>query len=123
VFYFFVNIDITVPDKEGKMEMDTLEIDPRHLRTCNQKTKVFGPVMLPLLEQKPETISQMEVTKPQCDDEEKEQEGKKNRNERRIRQRKKKVFCGSIVLFLLIQYIKSSLSHSTPVKHCQLLLI
>lgn len=77
-------------DKEGKMEMDTLEIDPRHLRTCNQKTKVFGPVMLPLLEQKPETISQMEVTKPQCDDEEKEQEGKKNRNERRIRQRKKK---------------------------------
>jgi hypothetical protein len=114
-----MNIDITVPDNEGKMEADNLESeDPRHLLTCNQKTKVFGPVMLPSLTQKPETTSHVEVTKQQCDDKEKQQAGKKNRNERRILQRKKKVFYGSIVLFLLIQYIKSSLSQSTPVKYC-----
>ena len=119
-----IKIHITVPDKEGKMETDTLETeDHRNLQMCNQKTKVFGPVMPPQLEQKPETTLHVEVTKQQCDDEEKGREGKKKRNERRIQQRNKKVLYGSIVLFLLIQYNRSSLSCSTPVKYCQLLFL
>lgn len=103
VYFFVVNILITVPDKEGKMETDTLETEGhRNLQMCNQKTKVFGPVMPPQLKQKPETTSHVEVTKQQCDAEEKGREGKKKRNERRIQQRNKKVLYGSIVMFLLM---------------------
>lgn len=117
-----MNIHITVPDKEGKMETDTLETeDQRNLPMHNQKTKVFGPVMPPQVEQKLETTSHVEVTKQQCDDEEKGREGKRKRNERRIQQRKK-VLYGNIMLFLSMQYIRSPLSHNTPVKYCHLLL-
>ena len=105
------------------METDTLQTEGhRNLQICNQKTKVFGPVMPLQLEQKPETTSHVEVTKRQCDDEEKGREGKKKRNERRIQQRNKKVLYGNIVLSLSIRYIRSSLSHGPPVKCCQLLL-
>jgi hypothetical protein len=104
MYFFVVNIHIAVPDKEGKMETE----DPTNLHViCNQKTKAFGPVMPPQLEQKPETTSRVEVTKLRCDDDEKVREGKKKRNERRIQQRNKKVLYGSIVLFLLMQYIRS----------------
>ena len=122
MYFIAVNIHTTVPDKEGKMETDTLETeDPINLRICNQKTKVFGPIMPPQFKQKPETTPHVEVTKLQCDDEEKGREGKKRRNERRIQQRNKKVLYWRIVLFLLMQYTGSSLSHSTSVKYCQLL--
>ena len=106
MYYFVVNIHITVPDKEGNVETDTLETeDHRNLQLCNQKTKVFGPVMPPQLEQKPETTSHVEVTEQQCDDKEKGREGKKRRNERRIQQRIRKVLYGSTVLFLLVQVL------------------
>jgi hypothetical protein len=77
------------------MEINTLETeDPRKLYTANQKTKVFGPAMLPPLKENSETTSCMEViepTQPQNGDDEKEAEQKKNRHKRRIRQRNKKV--------------------------------
>jgi hypothetical protein len=124
MYFFVMNIRITVPDKGEKVETDTLETeDPTNLHMCNQKTKVFGPIMPPQLEKKPETTSHVEVKKLQCGDEEKGREGKKKRNERRIQQRNKKVLYGSIVLFLLMEYIRCSLSHSTPVKYYQLLLL
>jgi hypothetical protein len=117
VYFFVVNIHITVPDKEGKMETGTLETeDHTNLHICNQKTKAFGPVKPPQLEQKPETTSHVEVTKLWCDDDEKVREGKKKRNERRIQQRNKKVLYGSIVLFLLtLWHWKFLLNFSTPV--------
>ena len=106
LYFFVTNIRITVPDKEGKMEADTSETEGhRHLQMCNQKTKVFGPIMPPQLEQGPETTSREEFTKQQCDDEEKGREGKKKRNERRIQQRNKKVMYRSIVLFLIMQVL------------------
>ena len=109
VYFFVMNFHVTVPDKEGKMETDTSETeDHRNLPMCNQKSKVFGPVMPPQVEQKPETTSHVQVTKQQCDDEEKGREGKKKRNERRIQQRNKKVLYGNIMLFLSMQYIRSS---------------
>jgi hypothetical protein len=58
MYFFVVNICITVPDKEGKMETDILETeDLTNLQLCNQKTKIFGAVMPPQLKQKPETTS------------------------------------------------------------------
>ena len=103
---------LTVPDNEGKMEADTTETeDHRDLQMFNQKSKIFGPVMPPQLEQKPETIPHMEVTKQRRDDEEKGREGKKKRNERRIQQRNKKVLYGSIVLFILMQVLTAHRSN------------
>lgn len=102
VYYFLVNIGITLPDEEGKMEIDSSKMeDSRNLHVCYQKAKVYGPALLPVLKHEPETTSCDEVTKPQCDDE-KERERKKNRNKRRIEQRNKKVLYGRIALFLLM---------------------
>jgi hypothetical protein len=57
MYFFVMNIRITVPDKGGKMETDTLENkDPTNLHMCNQKIKVFGPIMPPQLKQKPESM-------------------------------------------------------------------
>jgi hypothetical protein len=77
------------------METDTLETeDAEKISTANQKTKVFGPAMLPPLKENSETTSCVELTEPeqpQNNDEEKETDRKKNRNKRRLQQRNRKV--------------------------------
>jgi hypothetical protein len=74
------------------METDIMETDdPRKLYTVNQRTKVFGPIMLPPLKENSETTSYVEITQPQSGDDERENERKKNRNKRRIQQRNKRV--------------------------------
>lgn len=74
------------------MEVDILDTeDPKKLYTTNQKTKVFGPVMLPPLKENSETTSSTGVVEPHSSDEEKEVERKRNRNKRRTEQRNRKV--------------------------------
>jgi hypothetical protein len=47
---------LLIPDKEDNIEIDILEVeDPKKLYTGNQKTKVFGPAMLPPLKGKSDT--------------------------------------------------------------------
>lgn len=87
------------------MDTDILQIEgPRKLYTLNQKTRVFGPTMPPPRKENCETTSHidiMELTQPQCGDDEREKERKKNRNKRRIQKRHKKVIVGYFLFFIL----------------------
>jgi hypothetical protein len=83
------------PDKGCKIDTDVLETEgPRKLCTLNQKTKVFGPAMLPPLKENCETTSHtdiMELTQHQIGEDDSDKERKKKRNKRRILKRHKKV--------------------------------
>jgi hypothetical protein len=83
------------PDKGCKIDTDVLETDgPRKLCTLNQKTKVFGPTMLPPLKENCETTSHvdiMELTQPQTGEDDRDKERRKKRNKRRILKRHNKV--------------------------------
>jgi hypothetical protein len=92
-----------IPDKGCNLDTDVLEIESsRQLYTHNQKTKVFGPSVLPPLKENCETTSHIDIvglTQSHGSDDDREKERKKKRNKRRILKRHKKVIVAFFSLY------------------------
>jgi hypothetical protein len=91
---------LLIPDKGCKIDTDVLE------SSLNQKTKVFGPTMLPPLKENCETTSHvdiMELTQPQTDEDDRGKERKKKRNKRRILKRHNKVIVANFFHYTRIK--------------------